>query len=448
MSGRRIFTFLLAFILIILSACNAQESTPVRPAPSLAVHLPTSQPATATVRASVTSPLPTGTPTLTPTATSTPNPNAGKAVMIKTIKMVDTQNGWAVGQIGSSSDSILFTRDGAASWKNVSPPQASGPVVSTNSAAAAFFLNASQAWVIFHDQDPQSGVSPEVVWRTSDGGHTWNISQDIALDSSVQMDFFSPSQIGFSDPQNGWLLVHLGAGMSHDYVAIFTSQDGGATWQAVVDPNQDNLNMGCDKSGVTFLNSAVAWAAGNCQGVAPILYFYRSGDAGHSWEMAEVPSPTGKTNLFQSDAEACGATPPVFLSEKDGSFLVQCLDAQNNQASQWLYITRDRGQSWSSQPLPAPFSVGVDFIDPTRGWMVGSSSNDDVKGSKVYFTQDGGQSWTPLATVDWAGAPDFVDAQTGWAITLSNNSTGSPTSLVKSTNGGKSWKELNPKIAP
>jgi photosystem II stability/assembly factor-like uncharacterized protein len=101
----------------------------------------------------------------------------------------------------------------------------------------------------------------------------------------------------------------------------------------------------------------------------------------------------------------------------------------------------------------------VDFIDPTTGWMIGSNSNDDAKGSKVYFTRDGGQSWTPLSTVNWNGAPDFVDAQTGWVIAASGNTasgniasgnaaSGNAAALVKSTNGGKSWIELSPKIAP
>jgi photosystem II stability/assembly factor-like uncharacterized protein len=82
--------------------------------------------------------------------------------------------------------------------------------------------------------------------------------------------------------------------------------------------------------------------------------------------------------------------------------------------------------------------------------MVGSTSSDDVKGSKVLFTHDGGQSWTALSTVNWSGTLDFVDSQTGWVIATSgNNASGNSASvLVKSTNGGKSWKELKPKIAP
>jgi len=442
MSGSRTFTILLVLILIIFSACSTEESTPVQPAPSLATIVPTTRTPTATVQASPTLLLPTDTPTLAPSATSTPNLNAGKTVTIKIIKMLDAQNGWAVGKIaGDTNDSIIFTKDGGITWRDVSPAEAPGLAGSTNRRAVAFFLNASQAWIIYYDQAPQPASSPATVWRTADGGQTWKPSQDIALDNSVQMDFFSPSQLGFTDPQNGWLLVHLGAGMSHDYVAIFTSGDGGQTWQSVVDPNLDNLDMSCDKSGVTFLDSTTAWAAGNCQGVVPILYLYRSGDAGHTWEQAEVPSPTGagSTNLFQNDAVACGAIPPTFLTDTDGNFVVQCYNAQNSQASQWLYSTYDRGQNWSSQPLPAPFSGGVDFINPNTGWMVGSNSNADAKGSKVYFTQDGGQNWTPLSTVNWSGMPDFVNAQTGWVAAAA---------LLKSTDGGKSWKELNPKIAP
>ncbi len=450
MSGRRILTVLLVFSLVILSACGAQESTPVRPAPALATMVPTLRPPTAAIQASATPLPPTPTPTLLPSVTSTPNPNAGKPVTIKTIKMLDVQNGWAVGQIaGDSSDLILFTLDGGMTWKNISPATRS-----SNRNALAFFLDASQAWVIYYDQSPQPEAGPAAVWHTADGGQTWKPSQDIALDNSVQMDFFSPSQLGFSDPQNGWLLVHLGAGMSHDYVAIFTSRDSGQTWQAVVDPNLDNLNMGCDKSGLTFINSSTAWAAGNCQGVVPILYLYRSGDAGHTWEQVDVPSPAGTTNLFQQDAEACGATPPVFLSDQDGNFEVKCFNAQSSQTNQWLYSTRDRGQNWTSQPLPAPFGGAVDFINPKAGWIIGANSSDDVKGSKVYFTQDAGQSWTPLATVNWSGAPVFVDPQTGWVaavssnIASSNTASGSAAVLFKTSNGGKSWKVLSSKLAP
>ncbi|HMD88173.1 MAG TPA: hypothetical protein VKF38_03330, partial [Anaerolineaceae bacterium] len=365
MSERRIFAMLLVFILMTLSACSGQGTPQFQTAPSLATNVPASQTAPAIVRASATSIPPTETITPTPTTTSTPNPISGKPITIKTIKMLDTLNGWAVGQIaGNPGDSILFTRDGGITWTNVSPSQAFGPVGSAKRNAIAFFLNANQAWVIYADQSPQPGAGLDRIWRTTDGGQTWKPSQDIALDSSVQMDYFSPSQIGFTDPQNGWLLVHLGAGMSHDYVAIFTSQDGGQSWLVVVDPNLDNLNMVCDKNGVTFLNSSTAWAAGNCQGVAPLLYLYRSGDAGHSWELADIPSPSGTTNLFQQDTEACGATPPVFLDDQNGNFVVQCYAAQKNQTSQWLYSTRDRGQNWSSQPLPAPFSNRVDFINP------------------------------------------------------------------------------------
>jgi len=150
MSERRTLAVVLAFSLIILSACNAQESTPVWPAPALATIAATLPPPTVAVRASITPVPPTRTPTLLPSVTSTPNPKAGKPVTIKTIKMLDAQHGWAVGQIaGDSGDSILFTQDGGITWKNISP--AAG---SSNRSVLAFFLDARQAWVIYYDQAP------------------------------------------------------------------------------------------------------------------------------------------------------------------------------------------------------------------------------------------------------------------------------------------------------
>ena len=179
MSGHRTSKILLAFILIILSSCSGQATTPIQFAPSLATNVPTLTPSPVIVQASATPLPPTATATLAPTATSTPNPNAGKPVTIKTIKMVDARNGWAVGQIaGMNSDLILFTRDGGMTWRNVSPAEAPAPAGLTDREAVAFFLDANQAWMIYSDQAPQPGAGSSIVWHTTDGGQTWKASRD------------------------------------------------------------------------------------------------------------------------------------------------------------------------------------------------------------------------------------------------------------------------------
>lgn len=87
--------------------------------------------------------------------------------------MMDAQHGWGVGQIaGDSNDLILFTQDGGITWKNVTPVQAPGPAGSTNKRPETFFLDASQAWIIYHDQAPQPGSGQFTVWHTADGGRS------------------------------------------------------------------------------------------------------------------------------------------------------------------------------------------------------------------------------------------------------------------------------------
>ena len=54
------------------------------------------------------------------------------------------------------------------------------------------------------------------------------------------MEFFSPGYFSFPDKRNGWLLVHGGAGMSHDYIYVYGTVDGGASWFSQVDPNNSD----------------------------------------------------------------------------------------------------------------------------------------------------------------------------------------------------------------
>ena len=59
-----------------------------------------------------------------------------------------------------------------------------------------------------------------------------------AIDTSlVSGEAFSPYYLSFAGPrEHGWLLVFLGGGMSHAYVAFFQTVDGGATWTDILDP--------------------------------------------------------------------------------------------------------------------------------------------------------------------------------------------------------------------
>ena len=129
-----------------------------------------------------------------------------------------------------------------------------------------------------------------MIWSTTDGGKTWIGSSPLDL-TNVNMEFFKPSDIDFSDTQHGWIMIHVGNGMMHDYVTIFNTIDGGKSWNKVVDPTQQSLPQGCYKNGIVFLDASAGWVAGDCQGVQSGVYFYKTNDSGQTWTTQTLPAP-------------------------------------------------------------------------------------------------------------------------------------------------------------
>lgn len=89
--------------------------------------------------------------------------------------------------------------------------------------------------------------------------------------------------------------------------------------------------------------------------------------------------------------------------------------------------TTNGGQTWTSQPIPLFGNfVGIDFVSPTTGWVVGAEGS-------VYKTTDGGSSWVRQRhdTSKFFTGVSFVSASEGW---VSGNST-----ILHTTDGGVTW---------
>lgn len=430
-------------ILVILSACNLPRknelplATPVsqgnpveaaRTATAMATDIvPTLAPAVTPV---VVTPIPQPTRTLPPLQTSGP-------VSLKSIRMINATEGWAIGASQPElPEPVLRTSDGGKTWKNVTPP--GDP---SRAQAAAFFSDAKTAWVAYSTLVPASNVVGDaVVWQTHDGGQTWQASQPLSRPSTLE--FFVFSQIEFLNASNGWLLAHLGVGMSHDYVAIFTTSDGGKTWKRVVDPDLNNLPMACQKTGVTFVDVNTGWAAGNCGGVIDGYYLYQTMDGGATWKAVTLPLPGGSpSDQFTKSGTYCWADAPRFLSGSDGFLSISCNMTAESVQKRWLYYTRDAGKTWAAANLPA--SLGTfEFINPQSGWYLGLASPDSPVGSKIYATVDGGKTWQSISVVNWNGQLNFVDAKNGWIVAKA----GDESALVHSSDGGRSWQEIKPQL--
>ena len=433
---------LLFLILMILAGC----STPATAIP--ASSTPTPIPPTQTAQSSATPIPPTDTPTPLPPTPTSPPVNAiqhfpsGQEFTVTSINMMDVNVGWATGGIENASDHVLRTSDGGTTWIDLTPPEEVAPS-DDQKTATGYFQDGNTAWVIY---SYLSGVTPlqSVVWRTQDGGLSWQASQPLDLTSLTE--FYYPDYLQFIDSQNGWVMVHVGAGMNHDYFALFRSQDGGTSWSRIQDPYNDSSNiMSCSKTDLLFTDATHGWLTGDCHGVAAGVQLFKSSDGGLTWETVTLPDPAGSPGLFSTFDAACGAYDLFYFSNKLGHLGVRCsfYDQDPTTYQYYVFTTLDGGINWISYTYPGETLY---FFSEGTGWAFSN---------KIQLTTDGAYSWKAIANVSWtvksswtqSAEVDFISEQIGWGVARGSDQA-VPLALVQTISGGARWAMLIPIVGP
>ncbi len=432
---------LLLMLALLLGGCAPlQRETPTSPqegevplevtaTPSKIPTLP--MPATATPL-----PSPTGTPVPpTPGVAMPPGPYfpfllASRPITITTIQMLDPQTGWGIGYQGTGSEHILVTTDGGQTWSDRTPRE---PKSHKRLVASAYFANKQNAWVIYTPEGRPPPEKPALVWRTTDGGQTWLPSRPLPTEGMEA--FFIPAGFAFTDSQNGWLLVHIDAGMSHDYSYLFTTSDGGENWQRIADPYGVGLQS-LYNTGLAFADDQFGWVTKDNLGVMMGAFFEQSTDGGVTWDVVFLPSPPEIDWI--NEPNRCATQAPVFLTSQAGAMIVNCQLFQSNAPEvtdtlTYIYTTPDRGQTWQHARLPSTVNSLL-FLNETTGWAFGREH---------FKTTDGGLSWVAVKSVNWDGQFSFVDEQRGWAVARNNDEI----ALVHTEDGGKTWQLLEPRTA-
>ncbi|GAB4491744.1 MAG: hypothetical protein Fur0016_02350 [Anaerolineales bacterium] len=364
---------------------------------------------------------------------------AGQKIILRAIDMQDKLTGWGIGQIeGQPNDYLLVTSDGGRSWRNRTPRIAHQNPPSQGLNATAFFGPDGLAWAIFTNHALETYTpSEQVVWRTADYGQTWQAGAQLPLEG-LPGEFFVPDHLGFLDARHGWLMAHLGAGMSHDYIAIFLTDEGGQTWRRVLDPKRTPTLMACPKTGLAFSNPQNGWLTGDCPGLMPGLFLYSARDGGETWQPVSLPVPSGQpADLFGGERAGCGVPGLAYTGADAVLFPVRCSPYSGGQASAWLYAAGPAG-AFTARALPLPYG-NLQFINPREGWFIGAQTGDPTAPGEIYHTVDGGLNWKLVLATGWQGTPHFVDSMTGWVIARA----GEKTALVYTANGGVFWEEIN-----
>jgi photosystem II stability/assembly factor-like uncharacterized protein len=366
-----------------------------------------------------------------PAGPAMPELSAGRPINISTIQMLDTQNGWGIGHQGESSDHILFTQDGGLTWVDRSPPESAVP--DAKQKAWAYFRDHLYVWVIY---GPEAGTPPledPHIWFTNDGGQSWHPSQPLATAGAES--FFIPEGFAFIDETHGWLLVHVDAGMSHDYSYLYATENGGQTWERIADPYGSGLQS-LHNTGIGFADKHFGWVTKNNLGVMAGAFFEQTTDGGFTWEQVFLPAPS-ELDWFE-ELSLCQTSSPTFPSFQTASLIVKCRLSgdQTIDYNAWsltfIYTSLDRGSTWEYAQLPSAVDSLL-FLDTQTGWAFGRDT---------YKTSDGGLSWVPIKSVNWDGQFNFINEAQGWAVATNEGDS----ALVTTLNGGQSWQIITPEM--
>ncbi len=266
---------------------------------------------------------------------------------LNSIWFFDSREGMALAYDGSS----VRTSDGGQTWAAATPSGSFGW------RHPQFLADASIGWVI-------SGSG--TISRSTDKGRNWL--------SPGASPLVGVTDFHFIDAQRGWAVSPFGtAGPA----ALYTSIDGGSSWQAV--PSTSTLG-GLVSLRFGDLTHGVA--------IGPAGIAMVSADGGATWS----PRPTGSASNLRRVTFA-DATTAVAVGENGA-----------------IVRSVDQGRTWTPVPSPTPNSLNdVRFVSST----VGHASGDF---GTLLTTRDGGQTWTLSHTGVRPSLQSvfFVDEQTGW----------------------------------
>lgn len=376
--------------------------------------------------------------TVTPPVTATPpvGKPAQPAADWTALHFVSADVGWIAetktntGTTGPGPTFVYKTTDGGRSWQQQLTWDGPGPV------QARFSADGSQGLVVGYGGVP--------LFSTTDGGAHWQRMAIPSQATQVALQYFL-------DAREGWIISYLNEA-TPGMAGVFHTTDGGQTWiqTARLDVNQDfsHGQLGGSLQGnLVFRDSSNGWltpSASSGTGITPVPPFlYVTHDSGKTWGVQTFSSPAG----VALNSGTAIFLPPAFFNDREGVELVTQQSVPTGPGAPtiggtYAYTTTDGGDNWSApQQVVVP---GVSFTRPPI-WMIDARTWLTFGTSQVERTTDAGLHWKILTGALPSNAyglqVDFQDVNRGWAAVIIFAA--QPTLALYQTNdGGAHWTAL------
>lgn len=333
---------------------------------------------------------------------------------------------------------LYITRDNGATWANISPAPNVQFLSTPVYGKGIFFTDPNHGWII----RSAFGTTENIVLRTTDGGESWKVSS-LGDDNAV-------SSVYFNSPTQGWLMTSSNATPNKESKALYSTSDGGATWEEVMQNEQYNPNLPNHSipfagvsTGMIFKNRVDGFVTLQT-GALPKIFMTK--DGGQSWN-------PGQSFLVNEQLESCDRVitgKPEFFdaSKTNGWMSVGCQNDKDKTITYHGYFTANGGDNWKFAPfeLKSPtegnHQSAPTFLNSQVGWA--------IIGDTLYHTVNQGKTWVSLKESSvlkskLAEYPEtikmqFISAEVGWLLLEKKEQKRSL--LLQTTNGGNSWRVM------
>jgi len=282
------------------------------------------------------------------------------------------------------------------------------------------------------------GTTGGGVWKTEDGGGSWNNISDGYFDvgsiGSVEVSLFDPNVIyvgtGSASPRGN---VSAGRG-------IYKSTDGGESWTKVGLEEAGQLG----KIQIHPQNPDVLYVAalGNIFGPNPERGVFRSRNGGQSWEkVLFINDSTGAIDLVMDPNNPRILYAGTWQVERKPWTLI------DGGKGSGLYKSTDGGDSWKRLEGGLPsgvigrVGVAVSPVNSQRVWTIMEHIEEDKGG--IYLSEDGGNKWKRINRKHdyrqraWYYSRLFADPQQEHTVYVLN------TGFYKSLNDGVNFERIS-----
>ncbi len=347
---------------------------------------------------------------------------------IQQMKLLTSTSGWAL----ADSQTIYWTDDDGAHWKDITPPNVASGRYRTPPFERVFFLDRDTGWALAKNYLEAGDFGSFDLYATSNGGETWTKTHIAESDSDPgSMNAFDGNAwMSFVDADHGWLNMEFASSSAFEFGQTLSTADGGQNWNFVTgDPGIGGK--------VLLVTEKDGWVAGGPADTE----LHATHDGGNTFQQVTLDAPK-KLGPVNNPTY----TSPIFEDSRHGFEAVTFSGPNPLKSVAVLFATTDAGRTWklaaSLSNLPES-SMGQTAVSTVADatWIIPFTPRGTQPKLVELTSHDQAEAAGHLSS-DYFGDHriSFATATEGW-LTSGNR-------LLATTDGGATWTEITPGKRP